>query len=166
MITKKPSIFIYVRNPDERMLKEICAGIEEEGVFYEIREVDAQSLDELAWQAANDSMPGSGIGILGSQAALQLRGLDKGQNVAVLQGFGTLQSQVTAAPTDFSALQNHITDAPTDFGSPLSQVTAAPQNHFSSMRFHEEAVLQYSDLARCRILGSNSARAVKKMAFK
>lgn len=138
MITKKPAIFIYVRNPDERMLKEICAGIEEEGVFYEIREVDLPSLDELAWQAANDSMPGSGIGILGNQAALQLRGLDKGRNAAVLEVFAT--SKV--------------------------HVTASPQNHFSSMRFHETASLRDPDLAKCRILGSNSARAVKKMAFK
>ena len=38
MIVKRPSIFIYANNPDKGMLKEICAGIEEEGVFFEIFE--------------------------------------------------------------------------------------------------------------------------------
>ena len=36
MIIKKPSIFIYIHKPDSLVLKEVCAGIEEEGVFYEI----------------------------------------------------------------------------------------------------------------------------------
>ena len=33
MIVKKPSIFIYTNHADKDILKEICAGIEEEGVF-------------------------------------------------------------------------------------------------------------------------------------
>lgn len=109
MITKKPSIFIYVQNPHTSTLKEICAGIEEEGVFYEILEVAALSVDELAWKAANDSMTGSGIGVVGSQAVLQLRGMSKGHNVAVIQK---------------------------------------------------------QDLKQSRQLGTNSARAVKRLAFK
>ena len=36
MITKKPSIFIYTNDADEDFLREICAGIEEEGVFFEV----------------------------------------------------------------------------------------------------------------------------------
>ena len=38
MIVKRPSIFIYTNAPDRDYLKEICAGIEEEGVFFEIFE--------------------------------------------------------------------------------------------------------------------------------
>lgn len=93
MITKKPSIFIYVKNPHTSILKEICAGIEEEGVFYEILEVAATSVDELAWRAANDSMTGSGIGVVGNQAALQLRGVSKGHNIAVIQNEDFKQSR-------------------------------------------------------------------------
>lgn len=109
MITKRPSIFIYVKNPHDSTLKEICAGIEEEGVFYEILEVTASSVDELAWNAANDAMTGSGIGVVGNQAALQLRGMRKGHNVAVIQN---------------------------------------------------------EDIKQIRKLGTNSARAVKRLAFK
>ena len=36
MIVKKPSIFIYTHLADEAILREVCAGVEEEGVFYEI----------------------------------------------------------------------------------------------------------------------------------
>lgn len=85
MIIKKPSIFIYVNKPDTSILKEICAGIEEEGVFYEIKEMAPAVLDELAWNAANDSMPGSGIGMYEDSAALQMRGIPKGQNVESYQ---------------------------------------------------------------------------------
>lgn len=82
MIVKRPSIFIYANNPDKGMLKEICAGIEEEGVFFEIFEKDSDSLDDLAFNAANDSMLGSGIGIKGNSAVLQMKGVKKGKNVA------------------------------------------------------------------------------------
>ena len=38
MIVKKPSIFIYTHLADKTILREVCAGVEEEGVFYEITE--------------------------------------------------------------------------------------------------------------------------------
>ena len=38
MIVKKPSIFIYTHLADEAILREVCAGVDEEGVFYEITE--------------------------------------------------------------------------------------------------------------------------------
>lgn len=81
MIIKKPSIFIYTNEADHAALKEICAGIEEEGVFFELQEMEKSSLDDLTWNAANDSMLGSGIGVKGDHIALQMRGLDKGSNV-------------------------------------------------------------------------------------
>ena len=98
MIIKRPSIFIYVNNPDAVFLRDVCAGIEEEGVFYEIKEMETALPDELEWNAANDSMLGSGVGISG-----------KGRNTESYQN-----------PTPM----------------------------------------------QCRKLGANSARAVKKLAFK
>ena len=109
MIIKKPSIFIYTYHPDTAILKEICAGMEEEGVFYEINEQNENNLNELAWHDANDSMLGSGIGLSGQDAALQMKGIEKGHNIE---------------------------------------------------SYHEPTKEQ------CRKLGANSARAIKKLAFK
>ena len=36
MIARKPTILIFTVRPDEMLLREICAGIEEEGVLYEV----------------------------------------------------------------------------------------------------------------------------------
>ena len=63
MVVNKPSIFIYTYEPDREDLKEILAGIEEEGVLYEVYEKEQESVEKLAFEAANDSMLGSGIGI-------------------------------------------------------------------------------------------------------
>ena len=108
MVVNKPTINIYTREPDEDLLREICAGIEEEGVLYEIHPGKGD-LDDLAYEAAKESMLGSGIGISGQRVAMQMARLPKGKNVFELN---------------------------------------AP-------RFWQ-----------CRNIGSNSARAVKKMPFK
>lgn len=81
MIVKKPSIFIYTNQPDQMLLREVCAGIEEEGVFFEVFERDFSDIDTLAYEAANDSMMGSGIGMKQNQVALQMKGISKGKNV-------------------------------------------------------------------------------------
>lgn len=79
MITKRPTIYIYTNNPDQAILREICAGIEEEGVLYEVFERPEQDLEQMTWRAANDSMLGSGLGVIGSSAAFQIRGLKPGK---------------------------------------------------------------------------------------
>lgn len=109
MTVNKPSILIYTKFPITTILKEICAGIEEEGIFYEIYEKDTFDIDELAFEAAADSMLGSGIGILYGKAVMQMRSLKKGENVFV-------------------------------YDNPNKE--------------------------QCRTLGSNSARAIKRMPFK
>ncbi len=81
MIVKRPSIFIYTNSPNENYIKQICAGIEEEGVFFEVFERDTSDLDTLAMDAANDSMMGSGIGVSKSDIALQMKGVAKGKNI-------------------------------------------------------------------------------------
>lgn len=108
MIAKKPGVFIYTNGADPDILNEICAGIEEEGVLYEVAEMVAE-LDELSFKAASDSILGSGIGIKGKQAAMQMCSLPQGQNVFALN---------------------------------------------------------YPTFMQCRILGANSARAVKKLFFR
>lgn len=81
MVIKKPTIFIYAFRPDAAILKEICAGMEEEGVFYEVFNRDTQSADALAGQAANDSMLGCGIGLSEKSATLRLGKPEKGCNL-------------------------------------------------------------------------------------
>lgn len=85
MIVKKPSIFIYTNNADQDVLREVCAGIEEEGIFYEILEFSHISVNELTQNAARDSMLGTGIGIAGTQVALTMRGLKSMQMIEQVQ---------------------------------------------------------------------------------
>ena len=80
MVVNKPSILIYVSQTDPDYLREVCAGIEEEGVLYQVIATEGQ-LDELAYAAANASMLGSGIGMVGRRAAMQMRQLPMGHNV-------------------------------------------------------------------------------------
>ena len=47
MIVKKPSIFIYTHLADEAILREVCAGVEEEGVFYEITEFPDECMESF-----------------------------------------------------------------------------------------------------------------------
>lgn len=81
MIVNKPSILIYTVEPDEMVMKEVCAGIEEEGVLYEIVSKPQKDLDSLSFESANESMLGSGVGIYKRAIALQLRAVKKGNNV-------------------------------------------------------------------------------------
>lgn len=81
MIIKKPSIFIYTHEAQADIVREVCAGIEEEGVFFEITEFPDTCMEKLAYKAARDSMLGSGIGIYGTAICLKIRGLEKGRNI-------------------------------------------------------------------------------------
>lgn len=109
MIIKRPSIFIYTHEADPDILKEVCAGIEEEGIFFDISEFPDECMEKLAYKAARDSMLGSGIGIFGTAVCLKMKGLEKGKNV-----------------------ESHI----------------------------------HPSRSQCRNIGSNSARAIKKLPFK
>nr|WP_294493870.1 glycerol dehydratase reactivase beta/small subunit family protein [uncultured Mediterraneibacter sp.] len=81
MIIRKPSIFIYTHEADPAVLKEVRAGIEEEGVFYDTIEMPDECMEKLAYKAARDSMLGSGVGIFGTAVCLKMRGLEKGRNI-------------------------------------------------------------------------------------
>lgn len=81
MIANKPSIYIYANEPDAKYLEEICAGIEEEGVLYTLIHRDERDVSHLAYEAANDSMLGSGIGIYKTEVSMQMKGLKEGEDV-------------------------------------------------------------------------------------
>ena len=80
MVVNKPAIIIYTNEPDEDLLREVCAGIEEEGVLYQVSSHEGD-LYTLAFEAAKDSMLGSGVGITGARLAMQMERLPKGRNV-------------------------------------------------------------------------------------
>lgn len=78
MLAKRPSIYIYVNEPAENLLREVCAGIEEEGIFLEVTEKGLSDIELLTYEAAGDSMLGSGIGICGNKVGFQVKGLARG----------------------------------------------------------------------------------------
>ena len=80
MVVNKPTIIIYTQEADSDLLHEVCSGLEEEGLLFEVHEKSGE-LDELAHAAAEDSMLGSGIGMSGQRIAMQMRRLPKGHNV-------------------------------------------------------------------------------------
>lgn len=63
MKTKRPVIKVFVTKGLERFLKEVLAGIEEEGVLYELETREYGSSKELATIAASESLLETGIGI-------------------------------------------------------------------------------------------------------
>ncbi|SCP96530.1 glycerol dehydratase reactivase beta/small subunit family protein [Anaerobium acetethylicum] len=81
MIINRPSIRIYTCHADRDILKEICAGIEEEGVLYEIEERQETELDVLCYDAANESVLGTGVGVAFSETGMQMKGVPKGRNL-------------------------------------------------------------------------------------
>ena len=80
MVVNRPEVVIYVNEGDMDLLKEVCAGIEEEGVLFRVQDHEGD-LDVLAYEAAGESMLGSGIGICGKRLAMQMAHLEKGRNV-------------------------------------------------------------------------------------
>ncbi|MBO5898895.1 MAG: glycerol dehydratase [Clostridia bacterium] len=81
MIAKKPTIMIYTARPDEALLREVCAGIEEEGVLYEVVPAMVGDAAVLAAAASDASMLGSGVAVCGTTIALHIKGMEKGKTV-------------------------------------------------------------------------------------
>lgn len=66
MKSNKPVIFVYVINPSMEILNQVTAGMEEEGVLFEIVECrNEESPEAYALQAATASIIEAGIGMNG-----------------------------------------------------------------------------------------------------
>lgn len=94
MIKNKPTIKIYINSKNEEMLKEICAGIEEEGVSFEIEERFDMELDVLCYHASKDSVLGVGIGIKESKVAIQMSPLPMGSKLFELDNPNLRQGRI------------------------------------------------------------------------
>lgn len=75
MIARKPTILIFTVRPDETLLREICAGVEEEGVLYEVITQPSGDAATLAAAASGVSMLGSGVALVGRSIALHIKGM-------------------------------------------------------------------------------------------
>lgn len=75
MIARKPTILIFTVRPDEVLLREMCAGIEEEGVLYEVIAQLSGEAATLAAAASNVSVLGVGIALAGRSIALHIKGM-------------------------------------------------------------------------------------------
>ncbi len=80
MIVKKPTIVIYTHGGSTQLLREICAGIEEEGVLYEITDHESGTASTLSEMACRASMLGVGIGLDGNGASLHIKGMNVHQS--------------------------------------------------------------------------------------
>ena len=77
MKTKRPVIKVFVAKGSECFLKEVLAGIEEEGVLYEVESREYGSSRELATIAASESLLEAGIGIDKELASITICKLPK-----------------------------------------------------------------------------------------
>jgi len=55
------------------LIREICAGLEEEGVLFAVVTRNETNAETLAFNASSESLLGVGIGISGSSAAMQMK---------------------------------------------------------------------------------------------
>ena len=76
MIARKPTILIFTVRPDATLLREICAGIEEEGVLYDVITQPSGEASALATMASGMSMLGSGVALVEKSAALHIKGME------------------------------------------------------------------------------------------
>lgn len=81
MIAKKPTVMIYTARPDAALLRELCAGIEEEGVLYEVVAALAGDAVTLAAAASDASVLGTGLALCGTTVALHVKGMERARAV-------------------------------------------------------------------------------------
>ena len=76
MIVRKPTILIFTVRPDAALLRESCAGIEEEGVLYDVIAQPSGDAISLAATASSMSMLGSGVALVDRSVALHIKGME------------------------------------------------------------------------------------------
>ncbi len=97
MIAKKPTILIYTARPDAALLREICAGIEEEGVLYEVVSASVGDASTLASAASDASVLGSGVALCGRTVALHIKGMARGRSMLTYENATAVQARDAGA---------------------------------------------------------------------
>lgn len=75
----KPAITVLTYKPKDGFLKEILAGIEEEGVNFEVQEDTLKDAASLSEKASKISKLEVGIAVIEHQAYVHVRNLPKGK---------------------------------------------------------------------------------------
>ncbi len=78
MIVKKPTIVLYTHHADTQLCQELCAGVEEEGILYEIIPWTTADAAQLSRMACEASILGVGIGVREREISLHIRGMNPG----------------------------------------------------------------------------------------
>lgn len=87
----KPQIIIRAYQPNPIALKEILAGIEEEGILYQTVEIqDYEMQDILGYKAAKMSQLEVGIGLYKEQASLHIQKIKKTSLLATAKQYRTI----------------------------------------------------------------------------
>ncbi|SHH43021.1 glycerol dehydratase reactivase beta/small subunit family protein [Clostridium grantii] len=87
MYKNKPVINIFTHNCNSQVLKEIFAGIEEEGLPYEISEMVYKDVDRLSYEASTNSSLEVGIGVNEYEVAIHVRQMKKGEYLFEYSGY-------------------------------------------------------------------------------
>lgn len=66
----RPCIVVVTNKPDKILLKQLLAGIEEEGIPYEVNMISGEELLKITHRAALYSRMGVGVGINGNRVIL------------------------------------------------------------------------------------------------
>jgi hypothetical protein len=90
MEIKRPVIKVFATKASEGFLKEVLAGIEEEGVLYEVEFSEYGFSRELATKAATESLLETGIGIDEDFASITICKLPKN---SALQSYSCLSNE-------------------------------------------------------------------------
>jgi len=69
----KPSVLIFEASARAELVREVCAGLEEESVLFAVVSRGDSTAEALAFSAANESLLGVGVGIFGSSAVMQMK---------------------------------------------------------------------------------------------
>jgi hypothetical protein len=77
----RPSIYVYGNKYGESFIKEVLAGIEEEGVLCEVMITSEESAENLAFEAASASILEVGIGIDKELVCVTLAKLPAGESL-------------------------------------------------------------------------------------
>jgi len=70
---RKPLVCIFENDAKPELLKEVCAGLEEEGVLFGVFAQSEADVKTLAYNAAAQSLLNVGIGITMSGAVMQMK---------------------------------------------------------------------------------------------
>lgn len=93
---KKPSIYIFCNKnkKNKELINQIGYGIEEEGIPFKVSLKDENSVNKLAYNAAQESKLGIGIGINNNRVLLQMKKLKEKNPIFDIKIAGQLQSKI------------------------------------------------------------------------